>query len=199
MDAWLKYYNKLKSELQVSLGKISFTVDMWSSAGMQPYLSVTIHWLGRKEEQVLLRQALLAFRRVRGAHGYLEGIQDISAFLPIIGTEKCECHVGEALEGGFLYAAAAPLTLFGSLGIIKAGVAILCASASPRAAKTLADGNLSQEYRSLAQLSAICLVNSIRSEGTSYCGPNRASFGLPYHPLSARSPQACERIASTTS
>jgi hypothetical protein len=84
MDAWLKYYDKLKSELQVSiykirnscslsilqasLGKISFTVDMWSSAGMQPYLSVTIHWLGWKEEQVLLRQALLAFRRVRGAH-----------------------------------------------------------------------------------------------------------------------------------
>jgi hypothetical protein len=84
MDAWLKYYDKLKCELQVTikkvrnspyssilqaaLGKISFTVDMWSSAGMQPYLSVTIHWLGQKEEQVLLCQALLAFRRVRGAH-----------------------------------------------------------------------------------------------------------------------------------
>ena len=35
---------------------------------MQPYLSITIHWLGRKEDQVLLRQALLAFRRVRGSH-----------------------------------------------------------------------------------------------------------------------------------
>jgi hypothetical protein len=37
---------------------------------MQPYLSLTVHWLGRKgdEAQLLLRQALLAFRRVRGSH-----------------------------------------------------------------------------------------------------------------------------------
>ncbi|KAJ7750264.1 hypothetical protein B0H16DRAFT_1550113, partial [Mycena metata] len=38
---------------------------MWSSAGMQPYLSITIHWLGWRETQVVLCQALLAFRRVR--------------------------------------------------------------------------------------------------------------------------------------
>ena len=35
---------------------------------MQPYLSITIHLLGRRETQVVLCQALLAFRRVRGAH-----------------------------------------------------------------------------------------------------------------------------------
>jgi hypothetical protein len=35
---------------------------------MQPYLSITIHWLGPKADQVVLRQALLAFRRVRGSH-----------------------------------------------------------------------------------------------------------------------------------
>ncbi|KAJ6534924.1 hypothetical protein B0H19DRAFT_1323037 [Mycena capillaripes] len=52
---------------------------------------------------------------------------------------SCERRVGEALDGGFLYAAATPLSLFGSLGIVKAGAAILCASFSPRAAKTLAD------------------------------------------------------------
>ncbi|KAJ7622680.1 ribonuclease H-like domain-containing protein [Mycena rosella] len=68
MDAWLKYYKELKAELQNLLGKTSFTVDMWSSKGMQPYISITIHWLGPKEDQVLLRQALLAFRRVHGAH-----------------------------------------------------------------------------------------------------------------------------------
>jgi hypothetical protein len=41
---------------------------MWSSKGLQPYLAITAHWLGRKGEQVTLRQALLAFRRVRGSH-----------------------------------------------------------------------------------------------------------------------------------
>ncbi|KAJ7573787.1 hypothetical protein C8J56DRAFT_981571, partial [Mycena floridula] len=52
----------------------------------------------------------------------VSGIQDISAFLPIIGTEQCERHIGSALDSGFLYAAATPLSMFGSLGIIKASI-----------------------------------------------------------------------------
>ncbi|KAJ7073023.1 hypothetical protein C8F01DRAFT_268271 [Mycena amicta] len=56
------------------------------------------------------------------------GIQDISGFLPIFGTDQCERHIGSALEGGYLYAAATPLSLFGCLGIIKASLAILFAS-----------------------------------------------------------------------
>ncbi|KDR69088.1 hypothetical protein GALMADRAFT_30081, partial [Galerina marginata CBS 339.88] len=58
------------------------------------------------------------------------GIQDISALLPLIGTEQCEKHVGSALEGGYLYAAAAPLSLFGSLGIVKVGISILISTIS---------------------------------------------------------------------
>ncbi|KAJ7881305.1 hypothetical protein B0H14DRAFT_2499766, partial [Mycena olivaceomarginata] len=69
----------------------------------------------------------------------VSGIQDISAFLPIIGTEQCERHVGEALAGGFLYAAATPLSIFGCLGIVKASAVILIASISPRFAQMLAD------------------------------------------------------------
>ncbi|KAJ7820057.1 hypothetical protein B0H14DRAFT_2600171, partial [Mycena olivaceomarginata] len=41
LDAWLKYYDSLKKELKESLGKISFTGDMWSSKGLQPYLALT--------------------------------------------------------------------------------------------------------------------------------------------------------------
>ncbi|KAJ7584233.1 hypothetical protein C8J56DRAFT_1028155 [Mycena floridula] len=73
------------------------------------------------------------------------GIQDISAFLPVIGTEQCERHVGAALDGGFLYAAATPLSLFGSLGIVKAGVAVLCASISPKFAQMLSDAGFKLE------------------------------------------------------
>lgn len=58
------------------------------------------------------------------------GIQDISALLPLIGTEQCETHVGSALQGGYLYAAATPLSIFGSLGIVKAGISILVSSIS---------------------------------------------------------------------
>ena len=37
---------------------------------MHPYLAITVHWLSRQLDtgHVVLRQALLAFRRVRGAH-----------------------------------------------------------------------------------------------------------------------------------
>ncbi|KAJ7717377.1 hypothetical protein DFH07DRAFT_701228, partial [Mycena maculata] len=75
----------------------------------------------------------------------VSGIQDISAFLPILGTEKCERHVGEALDVGFLYAAATPLSMFGCLGIVKAGAAILCASVSPRVAQMSVDAGFNLE------------------------------------------------------
>jgi hypothetical protein len=58
----------------------------------------------------------------------ISGIQDISAFLPIFGTDQCEKHVGGALEKGFLSAAAAPLSIFGCLGIVKAALSIFVAS-----------------------------------------------------------------------
>ncbi|KAJ7922641.1 hypothetical protein B0H13DRAFT_1982751 [Mycena leptocephala] len=49
------------------------------------------------------------------------GIQDVSGFLPLLGTEQCEEHVSAALDRGFFYAAGAPMSIFGSLGIVKAG------------------------------------------------------------------------------
>jgi hypothetical protein len=58
------------------------------------------------------------------------GIQDISALLPLLGSDQCENHVGSALGAGYLYAAAAPLSLFGSLGIVKSGISILISSIS---------------------------------------------------------------------
>ncbi len=53
------------------------------------------------------------------------GIQDIAALLPLLGTDQCEKDVGSALEGGYLYAAATPLSIFGSLGIVKIGISVL--------------------------------------------------------------------------
>ena len=58
------------------------------------------------------------------------GIADISGLSALIGTDQCEKHIGSALEGGFLYAAATPLSLFGALGIVKSGISILVASIS---------------------------------------------------------------------
>ena len=58
------------------------------------------------------------------------GIQDIAALLPLLGTDQCEKHVGSALDGGYLYAAAAPLSIFGSLGIVKLGISVLISNIS---------------------------------------------------------------------
>ncbi|KAK1234533.1 hypothetical protein PQX77_002256 [Marasmius sp. AFHP31] len=56
------------------------------------------------------------------------GIQEVSALLPLLGTEQCERHVGTALDKGYLFAAAAPLSIFGSLGIVKTAFATLLAT-----------------------------------------------------------------------
>ncbi|KAJ7020389.1 hypothetical protein C8F04DRAFT_1050864 [Mycena alexandri] len=90
--------------------------------------------------------------RTNDGTSLVSGIQDISAFLPIIGTDQCERHVGEALEGGYLYAAAAPLSMFGSLGIVKASTAILVASFSPSSAQMLVNAGFKLEGSVAAML-----------------------------------------------
>ncbi|RXW25376.1 hypothetical protein EST38_g465 [Candolleomyces aberdarensis] len=56
------------------------------------------------------------------------GIQDVAALLPLLGTGQCERLVTSALQGGLLYAAATPMSIFGSLGIAKAGFVVLWGS-----------------------------------------------------------------------
>ena len=55
------------------------------------------------------------------------GIQDIAAFLPLLGTEQCAIHVTSALTRGYLYAVSAPMSIFGSLGVVSAGFRTLVA------------------------------------------------------------------------
>jgi hypothetical protein len=43
------------------------------------------------------------------------GIQDVAAILPLLGTAQCSDQVSSALTRGYLYAAASPMSIFGSL------------------------------------------------------------------------------------
>ena len=54
-------------------------------------------------------------------------IQDIAAILPLLGTEQCSAQVSLALTRGYFYAAAAPMSIFGSLGVVIAGFKTLIA------------------------------------------------------------------------
>ena len=60
------------------------------------------------------------------------GIQDIAAILPLLGTEQCAIHVSSALTRGYLYAASAPMSIFGSLGVVSAGFKTMLACFSYR-------------------------------------------------------------------
>ena len=55
------------------------------------------------------------------------GIQDIAGILPLLGTEQCSIHVSSALTRGYFYAASAPMSIFGSLGVVNAGFKTLLA------------------------------------------------------------------------
>ncbi|KAF8815901.1 hypothetical protein BYT27DRAFT_7078575, partial [Phlegmacium glaucopus] len=55
------------------------------------------------------------------------GIQNMAALLPLLGTKQCEVQVTSALTRGYLYAAATPMSIFGSLGMVRAGLKTLVA------------------------------------------------------------------------
>ena len=58
------------------------------------------------------------------------GIQDIAALLPLLGTEQCEDLITSALTDGFFYVAATPISIFGSLGVARAGFKTLLSAIS---------------------------------------------------------------------
>ncbi|KAF8803117.1 hypothetical protein BYT27DRAFT_7041911, partial [Phlegmacium glaucopus] len=58
------------------------------------------------------------------------GIQNILALLPLLGTEECEVQVSSALSRGLYRAVVAPISTFGSLGIVSAGYKTLIACIS---------------------------------------------------------------------
>jgi hypothetical protein len=60
------------------------------------------------------------------------GIQDIAAILPLLGTGQCSVQVSSALTRGYLYAASAPMSIIGSLGVVNVGCKTLAACFSFR-------------------------------------------------------------------
>ena len=55
------------------------------------------------------------------------GMQNIATILPLLGAEQCSIHVSSAITQGYVYAASAPMSIFGSLGVVSAGLKTLLA------------------------------------------------------------------------
>ena len=61
---------------QESLGKVSFTMDMWSDPNKSPFMAVTAHWIEATTQEtphgpqhiLKLRADLIGFHRVPGWH-----------------------------------------------------------------------------------------------------------------------------------
>ena len=53
------------------MGKISFTIDMWTDLNKTPYMAVTAHWLEQvslQQQKVNLCTDLISFVHVPGTH-----------------------------------------------------------------------------------------------------------------------------------
>jgi hypothetical protein len=54
---------------QNSLGRISFTSDIWSRQNLEGYMAVTAHYCTETPDgQLIIRARLVAFRYVQGSH-----------------------------------------------------------------------------------------------------------------------------------
>jgi len=72
------------------MGKISFTMDLWTDLDLRAYMAVTAHWLelhrsGRVQQNIDLRTDLIGFVHVPGSH---TGDHLASIFLAIIDRLK---------------------------------------------------------------------------------------------------------------
>lgn len=54
------------------MGKISFTMDLWTDFNLKPYMAVTAHWLEqpseRQQQKLGLRVDLIGFIHIPGSH-----------------------------------------------------------------------------------------------------------------------------------
>ncbi|EMD38455.1 hypothetical protein CERSUDRAFT_37753, partial [Gelatoporia subvermispora B] len=60
IDAYRKSYNELLKDVQSTLGRVSFTTDIWSDPNLRSYIAITVHYCARDEHNRLrLRCRLL--------------------------------------------------------------------------------------------------------------------------------------------
>ncbi|KAF5358776.1 hypothetical protein D9758_008518 [Tetrapyrgos nigripes] len=61
-------FKNTREEMNRSLGRISFTSDMWSRGNLQGYMAITAHYIIREHGHLILKSCLIAFRHVQGSH-----------------------------------------------------------------------------------------------------------------------------------
>ncbi len=71
--------------LQVSLGRISFTADLWTDPILRAFMAVTAHYIIRVEDRrLVLKGRLIAFKHIVGHH---DGASLARAFFAVLEEE----------------------------------------------------------------------------------------------------------------
>jgi len=86
------------------MGKVSFTMDMWSDPDRKPYLAVTAHWMERQasytlQHRINLRVDLIGFVYVPG---HYTGKHLAEVFLFIINCLQIEKKVSSTFKYFFI-------------------------------------------------------------------------------------------------
>jgi hypothetical protein len=69
LDAHALEYRKMREDLKNALGRISFTMDLWTDPNLTPFMAVTAHYYARKSDGgIAYRSGLVAFHYTPGGH-----------------------------------------------------------------------------------------------------------------------------------
>ncbi|KAF5329696.1 hypothetical protein D9619_009224 [Psilocybe cf. subviscida] len=83
-------YNSMVADIEKSLGRVSFTSDIWSRQSLQSYMAVTAHFMANTPSPVgpllTLQTRLVAFRVLHGSH---TGVNIGKAFVKILEEINC--------------------------------------------------------------------------------------------------------------
>jgi hypothetical protein len=87
----------IKNQLQEEPGRISFTLDSWTSKNQIPFLGITAHWINKNWE---LKSILLDFCHLEGSHS---GENMSEVFFGVLKSFGILTKVGSLLNNHILY------------------------------------------------------------------------------------------------
>ena len=90
-QTFLEQKATIKSKLQMALGRVHFSVDMWSAPSKTGYQAIVAHFIDSSSSPPQLAKALIALREHKGSHG---GREQASVFLDVVREYQIQDQIG---------------------------------------------------------------------------------------------------------
>ncbi len=86
-ESFQKEYAAMLERIRNSIGRVSFTSDIWSAVDLQSYMAITAHYMMRLSNgRLVLRSDLVAFRGLDESH---TGVNIAKVFLQVVEEIGC--------------------------------------------------------------------------------------------------------------